>query len=114
MPLVARQLPSTIFRYVFTLSWPHQIALVILTIVTFLARNRTARNSAPGRQQPRQGKTLSAGYDSVRRLCRRRSGSRRDQARSERLSKLGRGKRNTGSAPARACLFEDRSDRRAG
>jgi ABC-type multidrug transport system fused ATPase/permease subunit len=36
MPLVARQLPSTIFRYVFALSWPHQIALMILTVVTFL------------------------------------------------------------------------------
>ena len=30
------RLPNTIFRYVFAVSWPHQIALVTLTIVTFL------------------------------------------------------------------------------
>jgi hypothetical protein len=36
MPLVAYRLPSTIFRYVVTISWPHQIALVSLTVVTFL------------------------------------------------------------------------------
>jgi len=30
------RLPNTIFRYVFVVSWPHQIALVILTVVTFL------------------------------------------------------------------------------
>jgi ABC-type multidrug transport system fused ATPase/permease subunit len=30
------QLPNTIFRYVFAVSWPHQIALVTLTSVTFL------------------------------------------------------------------------------
>src|SRR5215469_12043694 len=32
----AGRLPNTIFRYVFVVSWPHQIALVILTVVTFL------------------------------------------------------------------------------
>ena len=32
----AGRLPNTIFRYVFAVSWPHQIALVILTVVTFL------------------------------------------------------------------------------
>lgn len=36
MPLDARRLPSTIFGYVVAVSWPHQIALVILTVVTFL------------------------------------------------------------------------------
>jgi ABC-type multidrug transport system fused ATPase/permease subunit len=35
MPVVV-QLPSTIFRYVFAVSWPHQIALVMLTVITFL------------------------------------------------------------------------------
>lgn len=30
------QLPNNLFRYVFTFSWQHQIALVGLTIVTFL------------------------------------------------------------------------------
>jgi ABC-type multidrug transport system fused ATPase/permease subunit len=30
------RLPNTIFRYVFAVSWPHQIALVILTVITFL------------------------------------------------------------------------------
>ena len=29
-------LPASIFRYVFAVSWSHQIALVILTVVTFL------------------------------------------------------------------------------
>jgi len=36
MPLVAYRLPSTIFRYVVTVSWAHQIALVSLTVITFL------------------------------------------------------------------------------
>lgn len=36
MPLAARRLPSTIFGYVVAVSWLHQIALVILTVVTFL------------------------------------------------------------------------------
>src|SRR5215470_6194554 len=36
MPLVVRRLPGTIFRYVFKVSWPHQPALVLLTVVTFL------------------------------------------------------------------------------
>jgi ABC-type multidrug transport system fused ATPase/permease subunit len=36
MPLVVRRLPGTIFRYVFKVSWPHQLALVLLTVVTFL------------------------------------------------------------------------------
>src|SRR6516164_3307041 len=36
MPVVGYQLPKTIFRYVFAVSWPHQIALVTLTVVTFL------------------------------------------------------------------------------
>ena len=36
MPAVGYQLPSTIFRYVFAVSWRHQIALLILTVVTFL------------------------------------------------------------------------------
>src|SRR5262252_8158047 len=34
--LVVRRLPGTIFRYVFKVSWPHQLALVLLTVVTFL------------------------------------------------------------------------------
>ena len=33
---VGYQLPSTVFRYVFAVSWPHQIALLFLTVVTFL------------------------------------------------------------------------------
>ena len=36
MPAVGYQLPSTVFRYVFAVSWRHQIALLILTVVTFL------------------------------------------------------------------------------
>jgi ABC-type multidrug transport system fused ATPase/permease subunit len=36
MPLVGCRLPSTIFRYVVTVSWPHQIPLVGLTVVAFL------------------------------------------------------------------------------
>jgi ABC-type bacteriocin/lantibiotic exporter with double-glycine peptidase domain len=36
MPPVGHQLPSTVFRYVFAVSWPHQVALLILTVVTFL------------------------------------------------------------------------------
>jgi ABC-type multidrug transport system fused ATPase/permease subunit len=33
---VANRLPNSIFRYVLTASWPHQIALVILTAIAFL------------------------------------------------------------------------------
>ena len=36
MPTVGYQLPNTVFRYVFAMSWPHQLALVTLTVVTFL------------------------------------------------------------------------------
>jgi ABC-type multidrug transport system fused ATPase/permease subunit len=36
MPPIGNRLPNTIFRYVFAVSWPHQIALVVLTVVTFL------------------------------------------------------------------------------
>jgi ABC-type multidrug transport system fused ATPase/permease subunit len=36
MPRVRYRLPATIFRYVFAVSWRHQIALLILTVVTFL------------------------------------------------------------------------------
>jgi ABC-type multidrug transport system fused ATPase/permease subunit len=36
MSPVAYRLPNSIFRYVLAASWPHQIALVILTVVTFL------------------------------------------------------------------------------
>jgi len=36
MPPIGYRLPNTIFRYVFAVSWRHQIALVTLTIVTFL------------------------------------------------------------------------------
>ena len=36
MPVAIRRLPGTIFRYVFKVSWPHQLALVLLTVVTFL------------------------------------------------------------------------------
>src|SRR6516225_8631308 len=36
MPLATSRLPSTIFRYVLAVSWPHQVALVVLTVVTFL------------------------------------------------------------------------------
>jgi len=36
MPLVVYRLPSNVFRYVVTVSWPHQIALVSLTVITFL------------------------------------------------------------------------------
>jgi ABC-type multidrug transport system fused ATPase/permease subunit len=36
MPPAPYRLPSNIFRYVLTESWPHQIALVILTVLTFL------------------------------------------------------------------------------
>jgi ABC-type multidrug transport system fused ATPase/permease subunit len=33
---MAYRLPGTIFRYVFSVSWPHQLLLVVLTVVTFL------------------------------------------------------------------------------
>jgi hypothetical protein len=36
MPPIGYRLPKTIFRYVFAVSWPHQIVLVTLTVVTFL------------------------------------------------------------------------------
>jgi hypothetical protein len=36
MPLFRPRLPATIFRYVLAISWPHQIALLTLTVVTFL------------------------------------------------------------------------------
>ena len=36
MLLATYRLPSTIFRYVLAVSWPHQVALVVLTVVTFL------------------------------------------------------------------------------
>jgi len=36
MPHVRYWLPPTIFRYVFAVSWRHQIALLILTVCTFL------------------------------------------------------------------------------
>jgi ABC-type multidrug transport system fused ATPase/permease subunit len=36
MAPVGYRLPSTIFRYVFAVSWRHQIALVALTVITFL------------------------------------------------------------------------------
>jgi ABC-type multidrug transport system fused ATPase/permease subunit len=36
MPVISYLLPSTIFRFVLSVSWAHQIALVCLTVVTFL------------------------------------------------------------------------------
>jgi hypothetical protein len=33
---IGYQLPTSIFRYVFAVSWPHQIVLVIMIVVTFL------------------------------------------------------------------------------
>src|SRR5271155_5553027 len=36
MPRVAYRLPNNIFRYVLSVSWRHQIALVSLTVFTFL------------------------------------------------------------------------------
>jgi ABC-type multidrug transport system fused ATPase/permease subunit len=36
MPPIGYRLPNTIFRYVLVASWRHQIALVTLTVVTFL------------------------------------------------------------------------------
>jgi ABC-type multidrug transport system fused ATPase/permease subunit len=36
MQPVGYRLPASIFRYVFAVSWPHQIALAILTAITFL------------------------------------------------------------------------------
>ena len=36
MPFIEHQLPKNVFRYVFAVSWPHQIALIILTVVAFL------------------------------------------------------------------------------
>jgi ABC-type multidrug transport system fused ATPase/permease subunit len=36
MPLAAHHLPTNVFRYVFAVSWPHQLVLVSLTVVTFL------------------------------------------------------------------------------
>jgi len=33
---IGYKLPAGIFRYVFTASWPHQIVLVVLTVVTSL------------------------------------------------------------------------------
>jgi ABC-type bacteriocin/lantibiotic exporter with double-glycine peptidase domain len=36
MPLLPHQLPNHLFRYVFAVSWRHQIALVGLTVIAFL------------------------------------------------------------------------------
>jgi len=36
MAFAEHQVPDSLFRYVFAVSWPHQIALVMLTVVTFL------------------------------------------------------------------------------
>jgi len=36
MPPITDRLPNSIFRYVLAVSWPHQIALVTLTVITFL------------------------------------------------------------------------------
>jgi ABC-type multidrug transport system fused ATPase/permease subunit len=36
MRLSAYELPRSIFQYVFAVSWQHQIALVVLTVITFL------------------------------------------------------------------------------
>jgi hypothetical protein len=36
MAPVGYRLPNTIFRYVLAVSWRHQIALVALTVITFL------------------------------------------------------------------------------
>jgi hypothetical protein len=36
MPAIAHQLPKNIFRYVLVVSWRHQVALVILTVIAFL------------------------------------------------------------------------------
>src|SRR5271165_188230 len=36
MAPVGYRLPNTIFRYVFAVSWRHQIPLVVLTVITFL------------------------------------------------------------------------------
>jgi ABC-type multidrug transport system fused ATPase/permease subunit len=36
MSLMTYRLPGTIFRYVFSVSWLHQLVLVVLTVVTFL------------------------------------------------------------------------------
>jgi ABC-type multidrug transport system fused ATPase/permease subunit len=36
MAPIGYRLPNTIFRYVFAISWPHQLALVSLTAITFL------------------------------------------------------------------------------
>jgi ABC-type multidrug transport system fused ATPase/permease subunit len=36
MAPIGYRLPNTIFRYVFAVSWPHQIALVVLTVITFM------------------------------------------------------------------------------
>ena len=36
MSLMTDRLPGTIFRYVFSVSWLHQLVLVVLTVVTFL------------------------------------------------------------------------------
>ena len=81
MPPIGYQLPNTIFRYVFAVSWPHQIALVILTVVTFLLE------VAPLEIQRRvvndlvKERSFQSGRDFVRRLCRRRSRSGCDQTR---------------------------------
>ena len=50
MAPIGYRLPNTIFRYAFTVSWPHQIALVMLTIITFLLEVRTAGDPAACRQ----------------------------------------------------------------
>src|SRR6516162_5269575 len=84
MPLAAYRLPSTIFRYVLAISWPHQVALVVLTVITFLLE------VAPLEIQRRVVNNLV-------------------KDRPERLSRLGRRKCDAGSAPTRPCLFEDGS-----
>jgi hypothetical protein len=56
MPLVAYRLPSTIFRYVVTVSWPHQIALSV-TQVKFLVAEMVNQPSESRSDSPVGGKT---------------------------------------------------------
>jgi hypothetical protein len=56
-------------------SWPHQIALVMLTAITFLLESVPLEIQRRVVNDLRQGKIFSTGPDLVRCLCRRRSRS---------------------------------------
>jgi hypothetical protein len=68
---IGYQLPTSIFRYVFAVSWPHQIVLVMMTVVTFLLEvapleiQRRVVNDLVKERSFKTVATLRAAYASV-------------------------------------------------